>query len=46
VVVSWEGKIYDATITPPVYGIDEKKILRSTQKIWIHWFTGQSTLFR
>jgi hypothetical protein len=37
VVVSWEGKIYDATITPPVYGIDEKKYLDQLKK---YGFTG------
>ena len=36
-VVSWEGKIYDATITPAVYGIDENKYLNGIRK---YGFTG------
>ncbi|WP_424355569.1 hypothetical protein [Methanobacterium sp. MBAC-LM] len=36
-VVSWEDKVYDATITPPVYGIDEKEYLDKIRK---YRFTG------
>ena len=36
-VVSWEGKVYDATITPPVYGMDEGKYLNKLRK---YGFTG------
>lgn len=31
-VVSWEGKVYDATMTPPVYGMDEDKYLNGLKK--------------
>jgi hypothetical protein len=36
-VVSWEGKVYDATITPPVYRMDEKEYLDKIRK---YGFTG------
>ncbi|MEL7669503.1 hypothetical protein [Methanobacterium sp.] len=36
-VVSWEGRVYDTTITPPVYGIDEKEYLNKIKK---YGFTG------
>ncbi|MGB9978130.1 hypothetical protein [Methanobacterium sp.] len=36
-VVSWEDKIYDATATPPVYGMDENKYLT---KIMEYGFNG------
>ena len=31
-VVSWEGKVYDATITPSVYGMDEKEYMDKISK--------------
>ena len=36
-VVSWEGKIYDTTITPAVYGMDENKYLDQLRN---YGFTG------
>lgn len=36
-VVSWECRIYDTTMTPPVYGIDENKYLNGIRK---YGFTG------
>ena len=36
-VVSWEGKIYDATTAPSVYGMDEVKYMNELRK---YGFTG------
>jgi hypothetical protein len=36
-VVSWEDKVHDTTITPPVYGIEEGKYLNELKK---YGFTG------
>jgi acetate kinase len=31
-VVCWDGKVYDATVKPPVYGISENKYFDEIKK--------------